>query len=50
MKLILLMQEIGQKERMYCFTSVASLSPISIMSPSVWSSLLYESKMTASGC
>ena len=39
-KLILLMHEIGQKERMYYLTSVASLSPISMMSPSVWSSLL----------
>ena len=50
MKLILLMHEIGQKDSMYCLTSVASRSPISIMSPSVWSSLLCESKMTASGC
>ena len=50
MKLILLMHEMGQKERMYYLTSVASRSPISMMSPSVWSSLLCESRMTASGC
>ena len=40
MKLILLMQEMGQKERMYYLTSVDNRSPISIISPSVWSSLL----------
>lgn len=35
MKLILLRQEEGQNEIMYCFTSVARRSPISMMSPSV---------------
>ena len=50
MKLILLMQEMGQNERMYCLTSVANRSPISMISPSVWSSLLCDSKITASGC
>ena len=50
MKLILDTVFAGQNEMIYCFTSVANLSPISIMSPSVWSSLEVELSITASGC
>lgn len=49
-KLSRLRHEAGQNDKMYCFTSLARRSPISMISPSVCSSLLVESKITASGC
>lgn len=49
MKLIRAMQTEGQKLKMYCLTSDASLWPISMMSPSVFSSFELESITTESG-
>ncbi len=44
------MQETGQKDNMYCLISAASLCPICIISPSVYSSFDVEIKITLSGC